>query len=240
MKLIDQKNVMMSIQKIYRVIMPMVIYNYPFYLQNKFIKRLAKLAKGKKVLDAGAGECPFKPLFKESEYVAQDIGEIDAIFDYSKIDVSSDIYDIPVPENSFDFVLCSEVLEHLQYPDRAIKEFKRLLKNGGQIWITVPFSGGLHQEPYDFYRYTKYALEGFAKDNELSTVEITPLGGAFTYLSLVVKNIGSNISDTPLAYVLWSIILFPIILVLSPVLFLLDKMDNLKKLTTGYLVIYEK
>lgn len=234
------KKLMMLAQKIYRYILPVKIYNYPLYIQQKFINELALNSKGKTVLDAGAGECPFKPLFKDSKYISQDISSADASFDYSKVDIRSEIYDIPLENSSVDFILCSEVLEHLQYPDQAFKEFYRLLKPKGQLWISVPFSGGEHQIPYDFYRYTKYALKGFGHDSNLSVVNIKNQGGAFIYLGLAIKNLPYNIFSSGLGFVLGSMIIFPIVFILLPILYFLDRFDKYKKLTPGYLVVYEK
>ncbi len=51
--------------------------------------------------------------------------------DKFKIDLFGTAYDIPVKDEHFDTVLCTAVLEHLEEPDKAIKEANRVLKRGG-------------------------------------------------------------------------------------------------------------
>jgi ubiquinone/menaquinone biosynthesis C-methylase UbiE len=48
------------------------------------------------------------------------------------------IYELPFPDQSVDFLICSEVLEHLDNPDQAVKEIYRVLKKGAHAAITVP------------------------------------------------------------------------------------------------------
>ena len=51
-----------------------------------------------------------------------------------------DLYDLPFEDNAFDTVLCSEVLEHLDHPDRAFRELRRVARRS--VVVTVP------REPY--------------------------------------------------------------------------------------------
>ena len=61
---------------------------------------------------------------------------------------------IPVESNSFDSVICSEVLEHVRNPTSILKEAFRVLKPGGLMFICVPFIFRIHPDPDDFGRYT--------------------------------------------------------------------------------------
>ena len=49
-------------------------------------------------------------------------------------------YNIPFPDNFFDLVICSEVLEHLHEYNDAVKEMHRVLKPGGKLYASVPAS----------------------------------------------------------------------------------------------------
>ena len=49
-------------------------------------------------------------------------------------------YSLPFPNNSFDLVVCSEVLEHLHEYNDAVKEIHRVLKPGGKFYASVPAS----------------------------------------------------------------------------------------------------
>ncbi|MBU6407886.1 MAG: methyltransferase domain-containing protein [Alphaproteobacteria bacterium] len=65
---------------------------------------------------------------------------------------------IPFPDATFDYVLCTEVLEHVENPGELIAEMRRVLRPGGLIVATVPFSARVHHAPHDFHRYTRYRL----------------------------------------------------------------------------------
>ncbi|MDR2971148.1 MAG: class I SAM-dependent methyltransferase [Bacteroidales bacterium] len=126
------------------------------------IQQLKNIPAGLKILDAGAGECFYKQYCTHLNYVAQDFCQYDGFGDgsgiqqeqqrnNSQIDIVSDITHIPVPNDSFDVVLCTEVLEHVPDPVSAIKEFDRILRKDGIMILTTPFSSYTHQAPYHFY-----------------------------------------------------------------------------------------
>lgn len=52
--------------------------------------------------------------------------------------VVASAYELPYPDDNFDMVTCTETLEHLQWPEEALKEMFRVLKPGGQLVVTVP------------------------------------------------------------------------------------------------------
>lgn len=121
---------------------------------------------GSKVLDVGAGCAPYRSLFSHCEYRAHDFGqEPSTIGKYAALDYQSDITAIPVPNESFDVILCTEVLEHVPEPIRAIHELARILKREGRLLVSAPLGSFLHQEPYHFYGgftphwYRKYLSE---------------------------------------------------------------------------------
>ncbi len=129
--------------------------------REKWLKKtLENLPAGLKILDAGAGELQYKAWCSHLNYVSQDFnqynGQGDGIglqtnqFDTSKIDIVSDIVAIPVPDESFDVVMCIEVLEHVPDPNRAVQELTRVLKKGGHLIITAPFCSITHFSPYHF------------------------------------------------------------------------------------------
>lgn len=121
---------------------------------------LSGLPAGWRLLDAGAGECQFRRLCRHLEYVSQDfsqytgagdnVGLQTGTWDTSRIDIVCDISNIPEPNQSFDAVLCTEVLEHLPEPILALREFSRLLRPGGRLVLTAPFASLTHFSPYHF------------------------------------------------------------------------------------------
>jgi SAM-dependent methyltransferase len=80
--------------------------------------------------------------------------------------------------------LCSEVLEHLPQPVLAIKEFSRLLKKGGYLILTAPFSSLTHYSPYYFYSgFSRNFYETFLGQEGFEIIEISPNGNFFEYLA---------------------------------------------------------
>jgi SAM-dependent methyltransferase len=123
----------------------------------------ARVPRGARVLDVGAGPGQYRPLFAHCEYLTQDFGQEPAtIGKYTKLDFECDITAIPVESESFDAVLCTEVLEHVPEPLKALAEIARILKPGGKLLLTAPLGSLLHQEPYHYYGgYTPYFYRRF-------------------------------------------------------------------------------
>jgi SAM-dependent methyltransferase len=116
----------------------------------------ASLADGARVLDVGAGSCPYRSFFSRQQYVAHDQPGVPYDTD-GVVRVRSDLTAIPLPEGSFDAILCTEVLEHVEEPLRALDELSRLLRPGGRLLLTVPAASRTHRVPTHFYG-------GFAPD----------------------------------------------------------------------------
>jgi len=153
----------------------------------KKVEYYAPKMKGK-ILDVGAGKAPYKSLFKNAaEYLTLDC------FDYPGIDIKADITKkIPVPTNSFDGVVCFQVLEHLANPQKAVDEIYRILKRGGSCLLTAHMAAPLHGIPYDYFRFTIFGLKEIFKKFE--KVEIKPNGGsALSIIQLIVWGIFENL-----------------------------------------------
>jgi SAM-dependent methyltransferase len=150
---------------------------------------LAALPAGARLLDAGAGECQYKKHCGHLKYVAQDVAVYDGkgdtglqtgSWDFSQIDIVSDILDIPELDASFDAVLCTEVLEHLPDPVRGLDEMARLLRPGGTFIITAPFWSLTHFAPYHYATgFNRYFYEFHLGRLGFDIVEMTPNGNFF-------------------------------------------------------------
>jgi SAM-dependent methyltransferase len=150
---------------------------------------LAALQSGARLLDAGAGECQYKKHCGHLKYVAQDVAVYDGkggtglqtgSWDFSQIDIVSDILNIPEPDASFDAVLCTEVLEHLPDPVRALDEMARLLRLGGMFIITAPFWSLTHFAPYHYATgFNRYFYEFHLGRLGFDIVDMVPNGNFF-------------------------------------------------------------
>ncbi|HEV7256400.1 MAG TPA: methyltransferase domain-containing protein [Bosea sp. (in: a-proteobacteria)] len=172
---------------------------------------LAGMPAGWRLLDAGAGECQYKKHCGHLDYVAQDVAVYDATnsvgfqnpgWSFSQIDIVCDIVDIPEPDASFDAVLCTEVLEHLPDPVRALDELVRLLKPGGVLVTTAPFWSMTHQAPFHFATgFNRFFYEHHYERLGLDIVELTPNGNYFESVGQEVRRLNEmaqKFADTKL------------------------------------------
>jgi ubiquinone/menaquinone biosynthesis C-methylase UbiE len=227
------------------------IFAYIRTRRNKWVKYQAQsIMPGSLVLDMGAGSCPYKQYFDHCHYISHDFKQLESsqIQDqegYGQIDVVCDILEIPFPDQHFDVILCTEVIEHVPEPIKVIKEMSRLLKNGGILLITAPLQSGLHQEPYHYYGgYTKYWYDEFLSRNKFEQIKIESNGS----LPLTYMNLGATIFKSfievfskrrniliKISAILFAIILIFPLLIFNPVIcYFLDWIFKDKKFTAGY------
>lgn len=131
-------------------------------------KFAASIAPGAMVLDAGAGEAPYKPLLLHARYESADFQRVDK--PYAVSTYVCDLAEIPVEDARYDFIIFNQVLEHVPEPGAVLRELHRVLKPGGRMIYTAPLFYEEHETPYDFYRYTQFGARhlltktGFAID----------------------------------------------------------------------------
>jgi len=167
-------------------------------------KTLAAVPAGSRILDAGAGELQNRLHCGHLEYVSQDFCQYEGqrgsapaeglqskSWDTSRIDLVSDITAIPASDSSFDVILCSEVLEHVPEPTHALDEFARLLKPGGVVILTAPFSSNVHMAPYHFCSgFSKYWYEHHLPLRGFDIKELTSNGDWYALLWQEVTRLG--------------------------------------------------
>ena len=151
-------------------------------LYGDILKNLKKYCRGK-TLDLGAGRLAYRSMIKKfsSEYFSTDFKKT-----HPDLDFVANAQDLNmIKDDDFDTVFCSQVLEHVPEPQKVLNEIKRILKNDGKAIITVPFLGYLHNEPYDFFRYTKHSLKYMAEKSGLQVIEIKESGGLISFLGYI-------------------------------------------------------
>ncbi|MGD9958016.1 class I SAM-dependent methyltransferase [Nocardioides sp.] len=162
----------------------MATVNPSRHYAREFARRAAAQGTDKtfRVLDAGAGNAPYADLFGHVSLEMADVC-LTPGKDYSHIDLVCDVVDIPVEDGRYDLVWCSQTLEHVREPMTALREFHRILKPGGEAWLTAPFYYAEHEVPWDFYRFSRYAWRYFADELGYEVVEIEPLEGYYGMLA---------------------------------------------------------
>jgi ubiquinone/menaquinone biosynthesis C-methylase UbiE len=100
------------------------------------------------------------------------------------LDIIADVQDLAAIDNAqFDCVYCSQVLEHLPRPDKAISEFFRVLRPGGYVIVSAPHLSALHEEPHDYYRYTQHGLRCLLESSGFEIVRMGTAGGLMTFVA---------------------------------------------------------
>lgn len=207
----------------------------------------AETPTGAWVLDAGAGECQYKPYFDHTRYVGLDLAVGDVAWDYSQLDTLGDLRFLPFPDNSFDVAVCIQTLEHVNEPLRVIQEIGRVLKPNGRFYISAPMSWHQHQKPHDYFRYTSFGFRYLLEQSGMRVVEMRPMGGYFWFLSFNLQLLHYWLFPKPnsllkqllqMPFKLATQLIFFIIL---PVIFFyLDRLDKVQDHTMGWVCIAEK
>ncbi|MDO8509458.1 MAG: methyltransferase domain-containing protein [Nanoarchaeota archaeon] len=142
-------------------------------LDKKLIPVLKEKASGKyAVLDIGAKKSPYKNYFKYKDYSILDINN-----DHGNVDYVEDLHKTKLKSNKFNYIIMTEVLEHLYNPQKAVNQVHRICKKDGVVIATTRFIYPYHDVPFDYYRFTEYGLRSLFQN--FKSVEIITHGNLF-------------------------------------------------------------
>lgn len=177
--------------------------------RDQFVKaELANIKKGSLILDAGCGSQRYRASCEHLQYKGQDfggytnddkkiIGRLDAGgetgYAYGKLDYVGNIWEINEKDNTFDAVLCTEVIEHIPFPNETIAEFARLLKPGGTLIITAPSNCLRHMDPFFFYTgFSDRWFEKVLSDNNMEITLCRTIGDYYSWMAIEVARTAAN------------------------------------------------
>jgi SAM-dependent methyltransferase len=166
------------------------------------------------LLDIGCGIKPYFSVFEP--FVEKHLGieySPESVYRGHKADMFGDAMNLPLGDNTIDTILCTEVLEHIPNPEKAIAEFARILRPGGTIITTAPFFYPIH-DAWDFFRYTPDGLANLMKQNGLEVELVKPLSGTAVTIALIFNMYWFDFGF------MWTKWLYPFGVILRPILLL--------------------
>jgi ubiquinone/menaquinone biosynthesis C-methylase UbiE len=202
---------------------------------NKALQNRLQLYAAGKLLDIGCGEKPYEEMARP--FVKEHIGldHAGTLHKGTRVELWGTAYQIPLEDNSVDTVLCTDVLEHLEEPAEAVAEAFRVLKPGRHAIYTVPLFWHIHEEPRDFYRYTKFGLQHLFDKAGFSVVEIFPLTGFVVTFSQELVYFLYKFRLRRWNPLWW--LIPPVATVIQAIAYVLNKIDPTTDFTAEYIAV---
>lgn len=202
---------------------------YIFYKEH-----IVKISSGGRLLDVGSGAHQFEDLYKDLNKTSIDFAP------YEGTDVIHDIETgLPFEDDTYDVVTIANTLEHIYQPQKLLKECYRVTRKGGIIIGATPFQLMVHQEPFDYFRYTNFALSKLLVDAGYSDVEIVATGTPIDVLFQTTNHFFSTLEKEKKSYfvrIFWKV--HAILLILIKLVF--GNLNPSLKYTLGYGFIAKK
>jgi SAM-dependent methyltransferase len=176
-------------------------YGNLFYSLNLLRKKIEKsfddISSNSKIIsliDVGCGTMPYKILAEKYGilYFGAEIGN------NNNVDIQIDKNNsIVCPDNSFDLVLSSQVLEHVLNYETYLQECFRVLKDDGKLLISTHGYWIYHPDPNDYWRWTNEGLRIVLERNGYIIEQFTGIMGvAATSLQILQDKICANINSS--------------------------------------------
>lgn len=187
-------------------------------------------------LEIGSGTGTFSDEFRShfSTYITLDY-EVRS----SSLQVQGDGQSLPFGDQSFDTVISIDVLEHIPHPWQMFSEIKRVLVPGGRLILITPFYFWAHEEPYDFFRVSKYGLLQMCKENSMEVLRIEPTCGIVASFGLL-----TTVALTRLLYRIPPVLALALrlshLVQKSLLLWMDDRVDRSKRFAQGHVIVAAK
>lgn len=216
-------------QLIYSLAMSLIFpIRYNFYYSRKIFKFLSK---DDIVLNLGSG----------NKVIDESVINID-LFHYKNVDILGDMMSLPIRSNCADGIISEVTLEHLDHPEKAIREMNRVLKVGGYLCLSVPFLFHFHESPGDYFRWTKSGISLLLDKNNFETVEFENLGGPVGSFVLITAQVLAIIFSFNITAV-YQVLTYLFLLILSPLYlfdFIFSKYQMAENAASIFLIVARK
>jgi len=143
-----------------------------------YTRAVREHARGR-LLDLGCGKAPLLGYYAQFVENSTLVDWGNSMHENPILDLVADLNEpLALSDEAFDTVILSDVLEHIAEPQALLREISRVLSSdGGVLLLNVPFFYPIHEEPFDYYRYTEFSLARMCSSVGLQVREIAPLGG---------------------------------------------------------------
>jgi len=202
---------------------------------DQFILSIRAARPGELLLDAGAGNFRFRDSLIGKDYIYES-QDFEQVFDQNTRGQHTyvcDITSIPAESNRFGVVVCTQVLEHLPDPLGALKELARVLKPGGELFLTTNLLFPIHGAPYDFFRFTNFGLDYLCRESGFSNIEVVARGGFFCLCAKIIYDVPAIATSwlffggaSPHGQREFKIRSLPLVALFMPAIFLLDVLST--------------
>lgn len=213
--------------------MPRWLRRYVLHFEARIEDEVAGFARAlpadARVLDAGAGEGRHRAWFGGRRYTGVDLAIGDAAWNYGELDAVADLERLPFRESTFDAAINIVTLEHVRDPARVLAEIARTLRSGARLLLILPHEWEEHQQPHDYYRYTRYGARHLLEDAGFTEITISPVGG---YFRLLARRLLNGLQFFP------GVLVIPAALLLVPpalVLPAFEGLDRQQNFTLGFI-----
>jgi len=217
-------------------------HNWLIYdVNDQWLEKYIHMYEGT-IYDLGCGESPYREWFLNyaSSYLGVDWSDS---FHNLSADIQADLNQmLPIESEVADTVVSFSVIEHLHNPQLMLSEAYRILKPNGSFIAQVPWQWGIHEAPYDFFRYTPYALKKLLTTAGFDEINIEAQSGCFTMLTMKLNYLSTRLIKGP--QLIREVIKLPFYLIwyiaqkIAPYLDKLDKNWDLE--TTGFFITAKK
>jgi len=163
------------------------VWKFNWLANHKIVAALERVrghARGE-LLDVGCGSKPFAPVFagRVRRYWGTDLAS-SRYLGGARPDAFADATAQPFRGETFDTVLGLSMLTYLPEPLKMLVEARRLLRPGGVLILEFTQMVPLHDEPHDYFRFTRCGAEWLLRQAGLEPVEVVPVGGLWARVGL--------------------------------------------------------
>lgn len=197
----------------------------------------AELRGRRRLIDIGCGAMPYRAMLEQhvEQYVGLDVP--DTCYESAGVGLVGSATDIPAADGSFDVVLSTSNLEHVEDPAAALREWARVLGDDGVAIVSVPMFWHLHDEPRDYYRFTRFGLVNLFEQAGFKIDRIESVGSFWTSVVTMASYHAYKFHRGPLR---WLGVIHGLAGCLQLLGFVLEKVDPADKWACMVLVVARK